>query len=359
VTIVQQGISVTSIAKNDGEVAVNLAINDSNQQDTHVIEWQVPEYLTVEISADHRTLYLQPSTLVLPDENEGLISLSVVITDDGSNTNNDNLSQTKFIAIPLIDTQPRLTSSDTDRDGILDNVEGHLDSDLDGLPAFLDNSTIPYLQPLHVNAAVVKLMETEPGLHLTLGKYARLRFSDGVQLSEQELMDTLLIPADTLEHQNEYFDFEINNIYPFGKSVYVVIPLQVAIPKYAVYRKHTIDNGWQDFVLNSENAIATTTVINGVCPPPHSDLYTEELTEGDLCLRLLIEDGGVNDADGIANGSIDDPGGIAVFSNEVIAKQTDPETSSSSGSFSWGILSLLFLSLITKYSHLMKQRKVK
>ena len=93
-------------------------------------------------------------------------------------------------------------------------------------------------------------------------------------------MDTLLIPSDVLVHQNEYFDFEINNIYPFGRSVQVVIPLQNPIPKYAVYRKHTIDNAWQDFVLNAENAIATSLDVSGVCPPPHSNLYTEGLTEG-------------------------------------------------------------------------------
>ena len=116
--------------------------------------------------------------------------------------------------------------------------------------------------------------------------------------------------------------------------------------KYAVYRKHTIDNAWQDFVLNAENAIATSLDVNGVCPPPHSGLYTEGLTEGDICLRLLIQDGGVNDADGIANGSIDDPGGIAVFSEEVIAKQTDPVTSSSGGGTSWIVL--LFLAIIIR-----------
>jgi len=56
----------------------------------------------------------------------------------------------------------------------------------------------------------------------------------------------------------------------------------------------------------------------------------------------LIEDGGVNDSDGIANGVIDDPGGIAVVSNTAIAKKTAPEKSSS-GSFSTFFLFALAL----------------
>ncbi|MCJ8321610.1 MAG: thrombospondin type 3 repeat-containing protein, partial [Colwellia sp.] len=351
ITIIQQGISISSIAKDDGEVEIQLVINDSNQLDTHVIEWHIPEYLTAEISANQHSLFIQAGEVELPDNNHNLMTLSVTITDDGSDNNNDNLSQTKYIAIPVLASQPRLTGSDTDRDGIVDLTEGYLDEDQDGLPAFIDNSTIPYLQPLHVNAATVKLMETEPGLHLNLGKYARLSYSDGVQLSQQELLDTLLVPKDELEHQNEFFDFEIDNIYPFGRSVYVVIPLQNELPKYAVYRKYTHENNWQDFVVDANNGIASSSDVNGVCPAPHSDLYTAGLSVGALCIRLYIEDGGVNDADGTANGNVDDPGGIAVYSNDTIAKQTDPESSSSGGAFSW---LLLFLGIVLRN----KYRKV-
>jgi hypothetical protein len=66
-------------------------------------------------------------------------------------------------------------------------------------------------------------------------------------------------------------------------------------------------------------------------------LYQEGLIIGNVCLRLYIEDGGANDSDGIANGVIDDPGGIAVVSNDIIAKDTAPEKSSS-GSLSYIIL---------------------
>lgn len=89
--------------------------------------------------------------------------------------------------------------------------------------------------------------------------------------------------------------------------------------------------------VNNNNAIASSVAVNGVCPAPQSELYQSGLIVGNVCLRLLIEDGGVNDSDGIANGVIDDPGGIAVVSNTTIAKETPPEKSSS-GSFSYVFL---------------------
>jgi hypothetical protein len=63
---------------------------------------------------------------------------------------------------------------------------------------------------------------------------------------------------------------------------------------------------------------------------------------------LLIEDGGANDADGLVNGIIDDPGGIALVPNSEVAKETDPEQSSS-GSMYWLLLLVLASLQVKKY----------
>ena len=60
-------------------------------------------------------------------------------------------------------------------------------------------------------------------------------------------------------------------------------------------------------------------------------------------MRLTIKDGGPNDADGIENGTIDDPGGIAVQSVNEIVKTIDPEKSSSGGVFTLNLGLLLLL----------------
>jgi len=340
----QNGKLVSYIAKGEGEVEISLTINDSNLNDTHIIDWNLPEFLAIEISANQLKLFLDPQQTVLPETEGNLISFSVVITDSGEG----QLSQTEFFNIPLLENAPRLDNSDTDRDGLPDNEEGFEDEDHDGLPAYLDNSTIPYLQQLHVNAAAVKLVETEPGLHLNLGKFARLQFSDGIQLSQQEIENTTLIENDSLVHQNAFFDFEIKNIKPFGRSVQIVIPLFDIIPEHAVYRKFSQTNGWSDFSEDGKNTLYSSMTVNGVCPSPTSDLYTPGLTAGNECLRLTIEDGGINDADLIANGTIDDPGGLAVISNKELTKESDPVQSSSGGSINFYILCLLMLFLRSK-----------
>lgn len=348
-TLVQNELYTNQVAKDAGEAVINLDISDSNINDTHIIDWQLPEYLLAALSANRLQVFIDPLAITLPAENNGLIEVSVTVTDSGNTTNSGSepLVQTKNFSFSLVDSLARLSTTDTDRDGISDSSEGFSDDDNDGLPAYLDVSTIGYLQPLHVNSSVVKLAETEPGLSLQLGKYARLQSSDGLQLSQQEIEATGLIIADELAHQGGYFDFEIHNITPFGRSVYIVVPLSQAIVEYAVYRKFTTENNWQDFTLDANNAIATSITVNGVCPPPQSELYEDGLIIGHVCLRLLIEDGGANDNDGIANGVIDDPGGIAVVSNATIATETTPE-SSSSGSASFYVLLALTLLLMRR-----------
>jgi hypothetical protein len=347
----QNGTKMPSIARNDGEVTVSLSIEDSNILDTHQVDWQIPDYLNAVLSSDKLQFTFQPASVSLPEESKGLINLLVTVTDSGNTTNSgsEELAQTKQLFLPLFTTQPTLRQVDSDRDGLTDLVEGYHDDDLDGLPAYMDNSTIPYLMPLHVNAAIVKLAETEPGLHLRLGKFALLQRSDGVQLSKQEILATGLVEQDSLDNNLGYYDFEIHNIRPFGRSVAIVLPLSAAIEPYSVYRKVNSEQEWTDFSEDSNNAIASSPAVNGVCPAPHSSLYQAGLNTGDICLKLLIEDGGVNDADGIANGVVDDPGGVAVVDNNTISLDVVPEQSSS-GSFSYfAVFALMLLFLMRTF----------
>jgi hypothetical protein len=282
---------------------------------------------------------IKPGNLTLPNTNRDVLSLSVEVTDSGEGS----LTNTEIVHISILATQPALTTGDVDRDGLTDVEEGFVDEDLDGLPAYMDISDVTYIQPIHVNSAITKFVETDPGLELSLGKYARLQQSDGVLLSEQEIKDTGLISADDIVHQDEYFDFEISDILPVGSLVNIVLPLQDNIPEFGIYRKYTNERGWQDFVEDADNRLASTVSANGVCPAPYSNIYSAGLTEGDNCVRLTIKDGGPNDADGIENGTIDDPGGIAVQSVNEIVKTIDPEKSSSGGVFTLNLGLLLLL----------------
>ena len=106
------------------------------------------------------------------------------------------------------------------------------------------------------------------------------------------------------------YDFEISGINA-GDSVRIVLPQASAIPKNARYRKYSAESGWNDFVEDANNFVASAQGLLGVCPAPGDASYLPGLNEGNFCVQLTIEDGGANDADNEANSEIIDPGGVA------------------------------------------------
>ena len=96
-----------------------------------------------------------------------------------------------------------------------------------------------------------------------------------------------------------------------------MLPQITPLPKAAVYKKYIPGIGWQIFVTNGDDEIASARGSDGVCPAPGDTSYRKGLHAGDYCIQLTISDGGPNDTDGIANGVIRDPGGADVDSQAV------------------------------------------
>jgi len=107
------------------------------------------------------------------------------------------------------------------------------------------------------------------------------------------------------------FDFSIDDLPTAGESVNVVIPQFTAIPAGAAYRMQQA-GGWITFSEDAGNSVGSAEGAEGYCPPPGDPAYTAGLTEGYWCVQLTIVDGGPNDADGVANRKVDNPGGVAV-----------------------------------------------
>ncbi|MFK5949249.1 MAG: Ig-like domain-containing protein [Methylococcales bacterium] len=117
------------------------------------------------------------------------------------------------------------------------------------------------------------------------------------------------------------FDFTVSGLTA-GDDARVVLPLSIAIPSATtsnaghkiVYRK-LMSTGWKDFDTSGNNSLASTAgTLNGTdveCPAADDASYINGLTPGDRCVRMTITDGGPNDADGLANGTVVDPGGIS------------------------------------------------
>ncbi|EKE87623.1 InlB B-repeat-containing protein [Idiomarina xiamenensis] len=143
-------------------------------------------------------------------------------------------------------------------------------------------------------------------------------------------------------------NFNVVDITAPGDIVPVAIPLVsgVSIPQGAVWRKW-IDGQWQTFVEDDSNRIdSAEKMSNGRCPVVSADSWTPGLSAGHGCVRLFIEDGGPNDDDGQVNGSIRDPGVLAVEAEvepepPVEPEPTRPAETRSGGNIGGGLLLLL------------------
>jgi hypothetical protein len=104
----------------------------------------------------------------------------------------------------------------------------------------------------------------------------------------------------------DIYDYVIEDIETIGGTTTIVIELENPLPAGAILRKYRLDNsdkGWGAFEVNENNKYYSSNTVD--C---NIDSSTENtLTAGDSCLILIIEDGGLNDADGEKNGVIEDP----------------------------------------------------
>lgn len=309
---IQNNRPVTTVTRQDGPVTLSAIIRDGNILDQHTTVWASSDNSLVDIDSESSTLTFEPANLAI-----GIYSARITVTDNAS----PSASITTNFTLKIIQSAPTLSASqDSDGDGISDADEGFQDSDFDGVPDHLDainSSQILQEQvELNNNSEGLFLMQTEPGLILSLGSLALSAAQGGSSVDQQTFENSILYA--TQGNDNNYFhfaglfDFEVRQLFQAGSSVQVSIPLTTVIPADAVYRKLSDNNGWQNFVVNAKNQLYSAPGKAGVCPSPGDSSYTIGLTQGHWCLMLQIEDGGPNDSDGVANSVIKDPGIIGV-----------------------------------------------
>ncbi len=303
-SVAQSGTSGRIVAADGGLVTVTANYSDLNPGDTHTLEWDSAlsglDYVTI----DGATVTVDPSTL-----GDTLMIASATVSDDG----NPILSASDSVVVKILAAAPALGAEDSDGDGISDADEGYGDSDNDGIPDYLDNIDESNLAPVGDSGDVV---QTSAGTTVVLGDTA---FSSGNNEVGIDESDVGSVDADW-DYLGGLVDFKVSGAQA-GATYNVVIPLSGTVPAGAVLRKFMGDNiGWQDFVENATNAIHSAMATSGTCPEPGSSAYAPGLPTADamvpeqtICLELLIEDGGPNDMDGVANGTVVDPSGIATL----------------------------------------------
>ena len=295
----QNGVVARTIAADGGDVSIQVMVSDGNSADTHSIDWSTSIDGLSNASTDAGgNLAFSTSGLSL-----GSLTLTATVTD----SSNTPISVSDSVLLNIIDTRGSLSASaDTDGDMVTDAQEGWGDSDNDGVLDYLDAISEPNLMKIAANSD--NLVQTESATYLSLGALAMTQADVGLSVAEQQLSNTT----------DEYFDFPdglIDYRLSGGESGHVyslVIPTSFTIGPRDEIKNYINDTlGWQLFTEDANNNIFSATAISGACPEPGSDIYTLGLSQGSNCVQLMVEDGGPNDADGQANGTLIDPVGVA------------------------------------------------
>jgi hypothetical protein len=294
----------TTVAADGGDVTVIPVVDDPNLNDTHVVDWSdalssLPSAL---VDSETQSLSFSAETML------GVYSLTATVTDSG----NPPYDVSDTVSVNVIASAPVLADDeDTDGDGISDSEEGTGDSDGDNVPDYLD--PIPDPSILLVNNDQQVLMSTVPSSRLSLGVSALQRGDHNISVPEDFLVSQGVTADMGYDFPVDLVDFVATGAES-GYSYPIVYSLgENVIPENATYRKYMGDNlGWQDFVEDSANEVRSTYAEQGACPAASADHYSAGLVAGHNCVFLLIEDGGPNDVDGEANGTLVDPGGVAV-----------------------------------------------
>jgi hypothetical protein len=292
-----------TVAADSGLVTVTASYTDQNPGDSHTFEWDPSANDLAGVSITDKVLTFDPSAI------SGECPLvGATVTDDGAGL----LAASKAVMLRVVASQPVLSATvDTDGDGIFDAAEGLGDSDADGIADYLD--AIGQSNLASVDADSSRVMQAPVGTSIALGNAAFCSGASSVGIDEDQLVALSGVADADYDYLGGLIDFTLSGDLD-GASYNLVLPLESAIPANAEYRKF-IDEviGWQEFVVDATNAIASAAASDGACPAPGSELYVDGLTAGDNCIQLQIEDGGPNDADGTADGTLTDPSGLATL----------------------------------------------
>ncbi len=325
--ISQGPVQSNIISTLSGNASIHAKIRSTTPDEKFSYDWSASDNAIVPLnSPQEASLQFDPATLT-----PGIYKAHLTVTDS------HNLKSNKEIAFAIIDTTIPVSDSN--------------DNDLDGLPDFKDINKLPdnYIfnlynpNPLSANAPgpifslddepdtlglsvrapyfsdyqeIPYMIQTQPGLHLSRGEL-NLLLDQHYQISSMVSRD-LIEPEDPLfSAANSYnaaqidsglahniSNFVINNLPYAGYTAAFVLPLPEPITDTPQsFRVLLSNSGWQTFDEIGDS-IASAVRNGHTCPPPNSPTYQSGLNSGANCLLFSVKDGGTNDSDEQANGSI-------------------------------------------------------
>ncbi len=248
--------------------------------------------------------------------------------------------------------------NDSDGDGKPDSLEGASDTDKDGIPDFQDNDSDgdnvldifetenSYKKPNEIRVLftedIFNRIKAEAKIpEIYKGKEFFIKVSD--EKSILKPLNNLPVPIITEDKIDNYtfpyglysFEAEIKRLIP-GSSITITIKLPEPIPQNAKFVKYKENGTVEEYKGKIESSL---------------DGYNWEdgLKAGNKYIRFTIQDGGTYDEDGLKNGRIIDPSGIAVSSNNNSNNENSDKNTGSGGgcSFSPNKESYDFLYILT------------
>jgi hypothetical protein len=292
------------VVQGNGNVTVNAVAKDPNG-DSLTYTWTANGLTDIPETPDDN-----PATFVFDPSaaSTGRHKIRVAVSDGQASP----VSKKKRIKIQAAEVKVA-NDADTDGDNILDKDELG-DENGNGIP--------DYLEPPHDHHELPSdggsMLSGEPGTNLGLGDIAFDSDGSSCSVSEQQITDYLAsqgLPPYQPESQyntEKIFDYTIAGLEEVGASSQIVLTLPTALTADSVIRKYNINTGqWSAFVEDANNQLETYISTDGNCTDDEDTVWQSGLVVGAICLRLTIEDGGANDADGEANGEIDDPVALA------------------------------------------------
>ena len=325
----QGGQSTIVVGQGDGPVVITATVTDGNSGDTHSFDWSGSASALVDTDSVGSTFTFDPTGVAA-----GVYTVIVNVADNG----NPPAYTRARLTLRVVAVLPTLGSGDSDGDGISDQDEGFGDSDGDGVPDYLDAVTAPNVLPEMSSDSSAYLVECQSDANCRVGDSALRGTSGGTRLLDTDYSSGAAgQPDPDYDNVGGIFDFTAKVPTP-GQALLVVIPQRAAIPAVPTYRKQLADGSWRNFVEDASNHIFSAAGSPGYCPPPGDAAWQAGLIPGYWCVELQIVDGGANDADGVVDGYVLDPGGVSTVS------QVSYKTKGGGGAADLGFLLLLGLS---------------
>lgn len=344
----QNGLQTRLVGIGEGPVMISSDVIDPNAGDTHDYDWSASDNVLVDLDGNSETFTFDPYGLT-----PGVYTVRLAVSD-GTDISTASLTLNVLMVLPKL-----VDYLDRDGDGVDDASDGYGDSNNDGIADYLDAVNAVNVMSGQANNSTSHLVETETGLQLSLGEVALHSGLGQAVVSQAKLQDyTGVVEDDAFLYRDGFHDFTVNGLAEAGQSVKVVLPQSIAIPAQATYRK-VVDGRWKSFVENGRNRVASASGAEGFCPSPGDSAYTPGLAAGNWCVQLTVEDGGPNDADGKANRTVVDPGGVGV---STIEEEPAEVLNSGGGSLSplwWVVLfgcTMLRGGLLSRKPRVMQQR---